>query len=163
MSLSLASGGGGGHEYTKFETEDVAQFRNVSDFSMPRVQGFTTMSDDPVDLQMIPRDSMGLSLYVVDGLDELVMKDRGMKCDREKIDGYRIQIFAGSSLENANNARADFLEVFDEIPIYQDWDAPRFHGTGRRLPQSPRRYEPPGGGAGYLSGCLYRAHQDQSA
>lgn len=42
------------------------------------------------------------------------------------VEGFRIQIYAGSELENANEARADFLDNFDETPVYQKWIPPHF-------------------------------------
>lgn len=76
---------------------------------------------------MVSPDSFGVHYNVPDALWKMVLMHVNQNSESEAAPGYRIQIYAGSSLESANDAKADFLESFDDdFPIYQMWNPPHF-------------------------------------
>ncbi len=114
------------------EKESVDQFRVKSDFrtpvlslpsdSIPDSMGHA----DPV--AMISPDSFGVRYQASEGVFQMIDLHRGVNDEIENTKGFRIQIYAGSSLEVANDAKADFLMSFDDddCPVYQLWNPPHF-------------------------------------
>jgi hypothetical protein len=74
----------------------------------------------------LPADSVGVFFPKPSQLDKLNAIYKRQHCDANSMKGYRIQIYAGSDLNNANKIRADFIQTFREVSIHLDWDAPTF-------------------------------------
>ena len=110
--------------YPKFENEQVAQYRKVYDFKMPEIEGME-------DIPLTPSGENHLSgndNFMTDippMLDELMKRAKELGLAAQ-IDGYRIQIYAGGDLEEANKVRSDFLEKFPGYGAYRLWVQPTF-------------------------------------
>jgi hypothetical protein len=59
------------------------------------------------------------------GAGDLIEKHIMFNKDHGELPGYRIQIFAGTSLTNAKEAKSSFLKVFD-IPAVIIFEAPNY-------------------------------------
>lgn len=118
--------------YAQGEKESVDQFRVETAFQIPVM----TMPEagDPDSLNnsepvaMISPDSFGVRYEASEAVFGMIQLHRSVNDEIEYTKGFRIQIYAGSSLEVANDAKADFLMSFDddECPVYQLWNPPHF-------------------------------------
>lgn len=59
------------------------------------------------------------------GASDLIGKHIMFNKDHGELPGYRIQIFAGTSLTNAKEAKSSFLKVFD-LPAVIIFEAPNY-------------------------------------
>lgn len=116
------------------EKESVAKYRVSTGFVMPTAATSHASDSDStqhvrphVTAPVSPAD-YGVSLQADSALYKLIALDAKKNLDREKAPGFRIQIYAGSGLESANDAKTDFLIAFDDekIPVYQMWNPPHF-------------------------------------
>ena len=117
----------------QYEKEPVEAYRVRTDFHTPRVTvneaSMSGINVDPVEepVAFVSPDSFGVNYTVPDALWKMIMMHVNQNSESESAPGYRIQIYAGSSLGAANDAKADFLESFDDdFPIYQVWNPPHF-------------------------------------
>lgn len=117
--------GGKDSSYVKYEKEKVANYRAVPQFVMPEV-GDSESNAVTADNRPLSPDSMGVFFPKPYQLEKLNTVYRRQHCDANSAQGFRIQIYAGSDLNNANKIRADFILTFRETPIHLDWDAPTF-------------------------------------
>lgn len=114
------------------EKESVDQFRVKSDFRTPVLNMPSDSNPDSIEqadpVAMISPDSFGVRYQASAGVFQMIQLHREVNDEIENTKGYRIQIYAGSSLEVANDAKADFLMSFDddECPVYQLWNPPHF-------------------------------------
>ncbi len=117
------------------EKEPISRYRVVSDFEMPTVETNegTSMGIDPLAMDDLPTmemdsDSVGITYHAQPELWTLVDIHLRQNNALKEAEGFRIQIYAGSSLESANDAKADFIEVFDDddFNVYQMWNPPHF-------------------------------------
>lgn len=119
----------------QYEKEPVEAFRVTTDFHTPPVTlnetGISSINAQLVDEEQpvayVSPDSFGVHFNAPDALWKMLMMHVNQNGESETAQGFRIQIYAGSSLESANDAKADFLESFDDdFPIYQVWNPPHF-------------------------------------
>lgn len=113
----------GGTEYTKFETENVTRYRKAYNFET----GEVATNNDGRRVEMWTStnpDSLEVFYYLGRDLERLI--ELQMRTIQTEGPGYRIQVYAGSNLDNSNRVRTDFIQEFDEIPVYQTWDPPHF-------------------------------------
>ena len=94
------------------EKEPVQQFRNVVEFKMPAVETREGVMVVPQPTEIVGNDSInpdsaGVYYVAEDGLWELMDRHVAMNKERSEAEGFRVQIYAGSSLESANDAKAD--------------------------------------------------------
>ncbi len=118
--------------FAQGEKESVDQFRVETDFHIP-VMAMPAASDSDSTIQvepvaMISPDSFGIHYTAPEGVFKMIQLHRDVNDEIENTKGYRIQIYAGSSLEVANDAKADFLMSYDDenCPVYQLWNPPHF-------------------------------------
>ena len=120
--------------FAQYEKESIEQYRVESEFQDPVVtlpedsnpDGEANGSaGDPV---MISPDSFGVRYLGSAAVFGMINLHRSVNDEIEYTKGFRIQIYAGSSLEVANDTKADFLMSFDdeECPVYQLWNPPHF-------------------------------------
>jgi len=117
--------------FSQNEKESVDQFRAVTEFRGPVVTApiVDDSSDKPTENSvMVSPDSFGVYYTAPMALFGMIDLHRDVNNDIEYTKGFRIQIYAGSSLELANDAKADFLQSIDDdnCPVYQIWNPPHF-------------------------------------
>lgn len=128
--MALILGGGISNQvFSQGEQESVSSFRKVFDFKMPAVNATEDLSHVPViDTTTVTNGEYGVS-YIYPPMLQALLDLHIQGNNKEKVGpGYRIQIYAGSRLEFANEAKADFLQAFGDfdISIYQKWQPPHF-------------------------------------
>ncbi|HEX2899121.1 MAG TPA: SPOR domain-containing protein [Bacteroidia bacterium] len=110
------------------ETESVEKYRVVYEFTSPQ---YEIVGDGTTNAQAhtsVSPDSMGVYYYFDDALPRLIdLHKRGNESTTEG-PGFRIQIYAGSKMETANEAKTDFLQTFRtaNMEVYKDWNPPHF-------------------------------------
>ncbi|MEM0996985.1 MAG: SPOR domain-containing protein [Bacteroidota bacterium] len=114
--------------FAQGETQSVASFRKVYDFALPPVDA----TGDAVHVFDPGEDTVAgpalvnyiFSPRLQDLLNLHVSQNNAMITGP----GYRVQIYAGSRLEFANESKADFIQAFGDFdyPIYQKWQPPHF-------------------------------------
>ena len=126
--------------FAQHEREPVEAYRVTTAFHTPMVVVAGTegkmegINVDPLpdpgrdSLPMVSPDRFGVHYFAPEALWKLILVHVGQNSLHESAEGYRIQIYAGSSLESANDAKADFLESFndEQLEVYQMWNPPHF-------------------------------------
>jgi SPOR domain len=110
------------------ETESVEKYRVVYEYTAPQFEnGSTTGSNTPIKPSASP-DSMGVYYEYDNDLADLIELHKRTNSSTMEGKGFRIQIYAGSKMEIANEAKADFLQTFREtgMDVYKDWNPPHF-------------------------------------
>lgn len=118
-------------DYTKFENENMQPYRVAYEFDYPpfpeKEEGTTNIVRDwnPSDTEEGPAKGeveykMEPDIYRLVNLHKAEMSEGGL------IDGFRVQLFAGSNLGTANKIKSDFNIEYDEQEAYLDWDQPTF-------------------------------------
>lgn len=109
------------------EPEPVERYRKVETFTMPDPgkASESTYVQPPVE---IGNSTPGVNYSMEPGVRKLLDVHKRRNAAAEEADGFRIQIYAGSDQNIANQARADFLANFSrgEMDIHQTWDPPHF-------------------------------------
>lgn len=113
--------------FAQTETENATKYRKSFDFEMPSIE-VPSEGNHTGQVLMVPRDSFGVYYIIDPELADLVDLHIALNEKITAAPGFRIQIYAGSQMEHANEAKADFIEAFSEldIPIYQKWQPPHF-------------------------------------
>jgi SPOR domain len=110
------------------ETEAVDKYRVVYEYKAPQFEnGGTEGNTLPTQVNVSP-DSMKV-YYDYDGkLVRLIELHKRANSSTVEGKGYRIQIYAGSKMEIANETKTDFLQSFREsgMEVYKDWNPPHF-------------------------------------
>lgn len=65
-------------------------------------------------------------IYKDSRIDTLITRIYGRTDDKPKMSGYRIQIYSGSNKKESLKAKSDFLQSYDNIPIYLDYQQPNY-------------------------------------
>ena len=116
-------------DYTAFELEDVGIYRQQFDFEMPAV---------PVTVTPVPVSNYeslepqyfadGRKVYIeADGrLAKLIQAHKDIGQGTGFIEGFRIQIFAGSSRESAQRVKGRFLSNYPGMGSYLVHNAPTY-------------------------------------
>jgi hypothetical protein len=122
-ALSLTTQG-----FAQKETEPIEKYRIVYEYQAPIIpEGIGEPSANPVRPSVSP-DSIGVFYEYDNGLVRLLdLHKRGNESTVEG-PGFRIQIYAGSKMETANEAKTDFLQSFRaaNMDVYKDWNPPHF-------------------------------------
>jgi SPOR domain len=110
------------------EPEAAEKYRVVYDYKVTEIE---TSKGDGVATSFRPRlisDSVGVFYEYDNRVSRLLQMHRSS--NQRTIDGpgFRIQIYAGSKMENANEAKTSFLQAFrnTEMEVYKDWNPPHF-------------------------------------
>jgi hypothetical protein len=110
------------------ETESVEKYRVVYEYTAPQYEVIGDGGTTSTVRSNVPSDSMGVYYYFDTGLPHLLdLHKRGNEATSEG-PGFRIQIYAGSKMETANEAKTDFLQTFRSanMEVYKDWNPPHF-------------------------------------
>lgn len=110
------------------ENQSVAPFRKVFEYTTPSVDiegdisHTVTFQDDSI--VGPPR----VNYFSPSGLGEMMSMHIAQNDAHVKGAGYRVQIYAGSRMAFANEAKADFIQSFGDFDfgIYQIWQPPHF-------------------------------------
>lgn len=113
--------------FAQKEPESIDKYRVAYEFKAPVVEA----SGDPSGTQTQHRvgsDSMGVYYYYDRDLAKLIELHRATNEKSVEGQGFRIQIYAGSRMETANEAKADFVQAFhnSNMEVYKDWNPPHF-------------------------------------
>jgi len=112
--------------YPKYESETVVQFRTSFAFEYPEMgtqagnQSMRAVGDLPLSGGDEP-----LKIDAPAALDELILRVKENSA-HAVLEGYRVQIYSGGDLEEANKIRGDFLELYPEQAGYRLWVQPTF-------------------------------------
>lgn len=68
----------------------------------------------------------GVKVYGDAKIDTLINRFFGSEDGEAKIQGYRIQIYSGSSHKDANKAKADFLKIYETPVPYLVYKQPNY-------------------------------------
>lgn len=109
------------------ETETVDKYRVAYEFKAPTVDVSGDPSGTPTQ-HRVSSDSMGVYYYYDRALAKLLDLHRANNEKSVDGQGFRIQIYAGSRMETANEAKADFVQSFhsSNMEVYKDWNPPHF-------------------------------------
>jgi hypothetical protein len=119
---------GAGPLWGQKESESIEKYRVVYEYKAPVFEN-SGNEDTPVALRpSIPPDSMGVYYYYDNDLARLLDLHKYGNESMTEAPGFRIQIYAGSKMETANEAKADFLQTFrnQNMEVYKDWNPPHF-------------------------------------
>jgi len=108
------------------ENESIEKYRVVYPYQAPQFD--PAVAGTQVLRPRVPLDSVGV-YYLFDArLTSLLDLHRRMNSSTLEGKGFRIQIYAGSKMEVANEAKADFVQTFRDggMEVYKDWVAPHF-------------------------------------
>lgn len=109
-------------DYAKYESEDVASFRqHFEAFQMPSV---TLPKDDEVPVDKWERvtpyfaDGKKIFLEVNPAMAQFVERHKKLTQVTGEVAGYRVQVFIGIEREAANAAKANFVAKFPGTACY---------------------------------------------
>jgi hypothetical protein len=110
------------------ETESVEKYRVVYEFTAPEYEVVGDGGNSTPVRPNVPTDSLGVYYYFDDGLPHLLNLHKKGNESTSEGPGFRIQIYAGSKMETANEAKTDFLQTFRtaNMDVYKDWNPPHF-------------------------------------
>ncbi|MCB9231300.1 MAG: SPOR domain-containing protein [Bacteroidia bacterium] len=113
-------------QYEENETVSVDDFREKVEFSYPKDGNPDLKSNGSGTHNMEAGHGEGdVSIDCDPKLDRLLTKSQNWD-QGELMEGYRVQIYAGGNLNEANETRADFIEFYSEMPSYRLWVQPTF-------------------------------------
>jgi hypothetical protein len=111
------------------ETQSVASFRKTFAFELPPVDvsGDIEHPVEPV-VDTLPTGPAQVNIIFDPRMQDLLNMHISQNDALVKGPGYRVQIYAGSRLEFANETKADFIQAFGDMDysIYQKWQPPHF-------------------------------------
>ncbi|MFM2375324.1 MAG: hypothetical protein RLZZ165_421 [Bacteroidota bacterium] len=110
----------------QMESEAVEKNRVVYDYKATEIE---TSKGDGVALRpRLGSDSVGVFYEYDNRVSRLLQMHRSSNERTVDGPGFRIQIYAGSKMENANEAKTGFLQAFrnSEMEVYKDWNPPHF-------------------------------------
>lgn len=110
------------------EPESVDKYRVVYTYKAPAVENDGVEGSAVAVRPRISPDSMGVFYDYDNSLGDLLEMHKRTNSSTVEGKGFRIQIYAGSKMEIANEAKADFLQTFRDsgMEVYKDWNAPHF-------------------------------------
>jgi hypothetical protein len=115
-------------DFTAFETERLEETRKVYSFTLPEVappsQGSNSL---PTTFNSnIPSQAGEAKLDEPPKVRLLLNRHISINSETEELEGYRVQIYAGSSMETANSVRSEAIKLFPDWDVHQLWQAPHF-------------------------------------
>lgn len=114
-------------DYTAYENEVTEETRKVYSFTTPEVQPFDTQrrgSDNPTPVAVGPAGKAQIDAPSL--LRVLMARHLEINALTEELEGFRVQVYAGNSMETANSVRGEVIKSFNDYPVYQLWSAPHF-------------------------------------
>lgn len=121
----------GEDKYYQYEREDVSNYRDRTRFQLPEPQVQLAVEEDnrpaPESLQAYFPE--GESNYYIDAapqLQTLIETHKAINSRIEKIDGYRIQVYSGTSRSRALGVKSQMLALGFNHKTYLEFSAPNF-------------------------------------
>jgi len=114
-------------KYARYEQENMSKFRHTFSFTYPEINGVAIRPAETwhFDSEDLPGDSSKVIYDVPPQLNMLLALHMASN-QGEEMEGFRVQIYAGGDLKVANESRADFVEIYSDIPTYRMWVQPTF-------------------------------------
>ncbi len=108
------------------ESEPIEKYRVVYPYESPQFD--PSIAGTQVLRPRVSPDSVGVYYDFDRRLTALLDLHQRMNSSTVEGKGFRIQIYAGSKMEVANEAKADFVQTFRDggMEVYKDWVAPHF-------------------------------------
>lgn len=108
------------------ESEPIEKYRVVYPYESPQFDQYSTGTQ--ILRPRVSPDSVGVYYDFDRRLSDLLDLHQRMNSSTVEGKGFRIQIYAGSKMEVANEAKADFVQTFRDggMEVYKDWVAPHF-------------------------------------
>ncbi len=117
-------------DFTAFENERMEETRKVYSFTLPEVKpldgGSTSGSPTPFFETNTPGDITKAKLDEPPKVRLLMNRHISINAETEELEGFRVQIYAGGSMETANGVRSEAIKLFPEWDVHQLWQAPHF-------------------------------------
>lgn len=110
------------------ERESIEQYRVKSTYKPPVIETGDSGTGTVLVKHSVSPDSIGVFYRQDMRLAHLVDLHKRTNASTVEGKGFRIQIYAGSKMEVANEAKTDFLQAFREsgMEVYKDWNPPHF-------------------------------------
>ncbi|WNJ21149.1 SPOR domain-containing protein [Pontibacter sp. G13] len=120
----------GKDQYHKYEQEDVTVYRDRTTFHLPEPSLITTEQVSEVK-QAVPLAPLfsGNQQLIIDQsplLSQLVNKHVAIGKATKKLDGYRIQVYAGSNRQQAIKMKQELLAKYPNFASYDDYISPNY-------------------------------------
>ncbi|MEM6262434.1 MAG: SPOR domain-containing protein [Bacteroidota bacterium] len=114
--------------YYKYEREDVSAYRQKVTFQLPEIPANVVVAEVPPYASVERYFTPGQKYYIQANsrLEQFVKKHIELGGKRTTTEGYRIQIFAGSSRENAQKIKGEFLALFPGYSNYLLYISPTY-------------------------------------
>lgn len=119
---------GGEKQYYKYEREEVALYRDRVKFTMPEVEAPV---ENPVPVlpkgqSVAPYFQEGNNVYIEadSRLETLIERHKAINRKVRTLDGFRVQVFAGSSRSSALRMKQQLMIL--EVPSYLDYRVPNY-------------------------------------
>jgi hypothetical protein len=114
-------------DFTAYENEVTEDTRKVYSFTLPEVKPFDSRGQDAgsqTQVHVAPGGKAEIDAPAM--LRVLLARHLEINALTEELDGFRVQVYAGNSMESANSVRGEVIKSFNDYPVYQLWSAPHF-------------------------------------
>lgn len=101
------------------------KYRKSVKFSYPGTGGVSVSPVEITNYDSAIADT-GKVVYDVPSKLDMLLSMHIAENQGEDMEGWRIQIYAGGDLKKANEVRADFVEIHEEVTTYRRWVQPTF-------------------------------------
>lgn len=139
-TLTLPTGSGSPHipteppangdEYVKYETEDVSRYRDRVSFQLPEPAVLTTEitpnSPRPMSLAYLFQDGRRYFIQRPQALDDLVQRHIAIGKATRSLPGFRVQIYAGTSRQQAFSRKQQLASSFPQVAHYMEFRPPNY-------------------------------------
>lgn len=120
----------GGDDYVKYETEDVSRYRDRVSFQLPEPAILTTEigpgTTRPQSLAHLFQDGRRYFVERPQALDDLVQRHIAIGKATRSLAGFRVQIYAGTSRQQAFGRKQALASRFPLVPNYLDFRPPNY-------------------------------------
>ncbi|RMG59304.1 MAG: SPOR domain-containing protein [Bacteroidetes bacterium] len=120
----------GGDEYLKYETEDVSRYRDRVTFQLPEPSVLVTEiqpgSVRPMSLQYLFQSGQRYFVERPQALDDLVQRHIAIGKATRSLPGFRVQIYAGTSRQQAFSRKQQLASEFPQVANYMDFRQPNY-------------------------------------
>lgn len=118
-------------EIYKYEREDVSRFRDRVTFELPEPtviikQEQETTGLNPVSLSPYFNDGQQVVIEADPKVNEWIEIDKAEKFSKTEVEGYRIQVYAGTSRQRAFQNKGNLVGRFPELESYLEFSSPNY-------------------------------------
>lgn len=113
--------------YRKYEKDNMAFCRKIFTFEYPKFDNKPAVVVTQTPKSKIgfgPTDTLKVTWDIPAEVERL--RDIHIPEGDVKIEGFRVQLYAGGSYETCNKVKADFISSFPETRVYGTWNVPHF-------------------------------------